>query len=567
MGFKDGVKSIFGKIFGKNDPKLLEEKNIEQEEINIKEEATKTEIRTKEIKIKLDFRDSIKLNVGYEDTEKLSGIDKTIKLQKKEKVFGSSNIKLNISDNIDLPGGEYVSTSEIEQAIDRALDGNDRENEKITVKEKATGKSISVQELKNKVIESVREKVKIKLVEDSKQNINQDTLGISLENRNEEWTNKGKFMLERGKVQLPNGDFVRIKEIEEAMQNYLVAEEYEVSLVRFATFQEQQASITRHKKAKNNKNSKPAKVTKKAEKWKFSPIVLAGVVMASLGVTAYKSVQSLKGQEVDNSENKTVVGDVLKGFKDKTVAKYTLEEQEIAYESKEEVFDRIINNIGIGDKVFVGDGTDVHGSSSYKAVKEEDTVGVYGKDKLLQSGEATIDYVSLVDASDNIVAVQYDKFEGESIGDFINKASIEKGFDGKSVEIMVHISSEYKDENENITIIPAGWTDFRELIDRQDSQPQIKSVKYKNTIEGIQYDYVERINLENGDQIQMDTIDPFSKTVKSAKGVIYKVNGIEKITIRVPSKDGKTQYADRLENKWVISENENQAKENDEYER
>lgn len=567
MGFKDGLKSIFGKIFGKNDPKLLEEKNREQEEINIKEKARKTEIRTTQRKIKLDFRDSIKLNVGYEDTEKLSGIDKTIKLQKKEKVFGSSNIKLNISDNIDLPCGEYVSTSEIEQAIDRALDGNDRENEKITVKEKATGKSISVQELKNKVIESVREKVKIKLVEDSKQNINQDTLGISLENRNEEWTNKGKFMLERGKVQLPNGDFVRIKEIEEAMQNYLVDEEYEVSLVRFATFQEQQASITRHKKAKNNKNSKPAKVTKKAEKWKFSPIVLAGVVMASLGVTAYKSVQSLKGQEVDNGENKTVVGDVLKGFKDKTVAKYTLEKQEIAYESKEEVFDRIINNIGIGDKVFVGDGTDVHGSSSYKAVKEEDTVGVYGKDKLLQSGEATIDYVSLVDASDNIVAVQYDKFEGESIGDFINKASIEKGFDGKSVEIMVHISSEYKDENENITIIPAGWTDFRELIDRQDSQPQIKSVKYKNTIEGIQYDYVERIDLENGDQIQMDTIDPFSKTVKSAKGVIYKVNGIEKITIRVPSKDGKTQYADRLENKWVISENENQAKENDEYER
>ena len=523
MGLIDRAKDFFKKIFGKKDQKLLGEGNNEQE--SLKQETT--QIKTTEEAIKTDFRDSIKIKLveqpmGAEERHDKAVIVHSVK-DGQEIRHKTSNLMLGY---MQLPNGEYVNASEIGKALDTALSQTNQENEEITVKikEKATGKMIDVQEFKKMIAEVARERAKLNIGERSPKIKNPYAVGVDVRSDSkQEWIHRGNFMLGKNGIQLPNGEYTNIDEIEQAIGKYVMVKQEEIEVPPPAPIE-------------------PVQPKKKETRWKVWPLITAAVAIASLGFGINKNTQEIPVQ-----------GNI--GFENKQVAEYTVSKQEIVYENSEDIINRIIGRTGIGDQIYAKEGTVVHESSDFTVPGAANGEGTYGEEELLQSGNATIDYISLIDETGNIVRVAYDKSEGANIGEFIDRATKENGFDVNKGKVMIHISSQYKDKEGSVTGVQAGWTDFKDLINEQDNIPQVKSTTYTDEIRGTQYDYSGTINLPDGDQIQMNRLDPIGRTVTSVNGIVYKLDDLDIKSISLPAEGGRSVELQKVEDGYTLEWN------------
>ena len=465
MKIVENIKKIVKKIFGKKYKELPETTDERIEHEDVEKEVEKIE---KEIQINLEEKVKLKIDKnpikGYVKNGKERD-DRKVEIKAKDGTFRrSSNIMLGYNkDNFRLPNGEYVDISDIDKALDEALKINPKENENIKIKCKKTNKFVDIEDVKREIMQLASKNAEIKIGAGTDKITNQETATVFLRQERKEFLKKGVLMLGNGKISLPHGEYISKKEIEEALKDYVFSIE----------------TVT--EKSKGDEKV-PVRSTKK--RWKLWPLVTAAVATLALGfnIRGMNEVNAsdLKGTEKVINYETTYEADysVQEVNKEKTKKLVYEEVKEKVLKEEEKVIDIVSSQFEIGKTVYVPEGVIVHGSSDYTQPGASNTMGTYGKNELLITGPAKIEYISLIDENGNIAKVMYDNSEYSNVEEFINKAKQENHFNEETGKIMVHIGGVDKVGN----YVQAGWTEKENLIIEDNVEHKIQPAVYEEEI-------------------------------------------------------------------------------------
>lgn len=350
---------------------------------------------------------------------------------------------------IELENGEYVNFDEVSEAINKELQ-TDEPN--IVYVSKKTGKKIA----KPEVIEELFKDViavsnGLKISEDNSIQ-NQNTARIAIEEyaKNKEH-NKGVMMFGNEGIELPNGDYVLISEIESALENYVRMTPSEIIEIEDPT-KGQDA------KQKPKKEEKYRVIDRIKKKMTIIPIIIA---IAGTLATGFKMEPTFTTEVVQN---------------DRTEAIYMVDElhEKSEQELTEEAVERI-QDIKTGDKIQTEEGLEYHESSTYKYGGANKSAEFGGKYR--EAGEYNVDYISILNDG-KIVQVKYN--EGESLGENLKETADRLGVSISDLESYLHIGGPV-----------SGWVSTDDLVKFQVD----KSLEDKNVI----LETSKNIKVENKD--------------------------------------------------------------------
>lgn len=350
---------------------------------------------------------------------------------------------------IELENGEYVNFDEVSEAINKELQ-TDEPN--IVYVSKKTGKKIA----KPEVIEELFKDViavsnGLKISEDNSIQ-NQNTARIAIEEyaKNKEH-NKGVMMFGNEGIELPNGDYVLISEIESALENYVRMTPTEIIEIEDPT-------KGQDIKQKPKKEEKYRVIDRIKKKMTIIPIIIA---IAGTLATGFKMEPTFTTEVVQN---------------DRTEAIYMVDElhEKSEQELTEEAVERI-QDIKTGDKIQTEEGLEYHESSTYKYGGANKSAEFGGKYR--EAGEYNVDYISILNDG-KIVQVKYN--EGESLGENLKETADRLGVSISDLESYLHIGGPV-----------SGWVSTDDLVKFQVD----KSLEDKNVI----LETSKNIKVENKD--------------------------------------------------------------------
>lgn len=350
---------------------------------------------------------------------------------------------------IELENGEYVNFDEVSEAINKELQ-TDEPN--IVYVSKKTGKKIA----KPEVIEELFKDViavsnGLKISEDNSIQ-NQNTARIAIEEyaKNKEH-NKGVMMFGNEGIELPNGDYVLISEIESALENYVRMTPSEIIEI-------DEPTKGQDPKQKPKKEEKYRVIDRIKKKMTIIPIVIA---IAGTLATGFKMEPTFTTEVVQN---------------DRTEAIYMVDElhEKSEQELIEEAVERI-QDIKTGDKIQMEEGIEYHESSTYKYGGANKSAEFGGKYR--EAGEYNVEYISILNDGER-VQVKYN--EGESLGENLKETADRLGVSISDLESYLHIGGPV-----------SGWVSTDDLVKFQVD----KSLEDKNVI----LETSKNIKVENKD--------------------------------------------------------------------
>lgn len=350
---------------------------------------------------------------------------------------------------IELENGEYVNFDEVSEAINKELQ-TDEPN--IVYVSKKTGKKIA----KPEVIEELFKDViavsnGLKISEDNSIQ-NQNTARIAIEEyaKNKEH-NKGVMMFGNEGIELPNGDYVLISEIESALENYVRMTPSEIIEIEDPT----KGQDTKQKPKKEEKYRVIDRIKKKMT---IIPIIIA---IAGTLATGFKMEPAFTTEVVQNDRTETIY--MVDELHEKS-------EQELIEEAVERIQD-----IKTGDKIQTEEGLEYHESSTYKYGGANKSAEFGGKYR--EAGEYNVEYISILHDGKR-VQVKYN--EGESLGENLKETADRLGVSISDLESYLHIGGPV-----------SGWVSTDDLVKFQVD----KSLEDKNVI----LETSKNIKVENKD--------------------------------------------------------------------
>ena len=207
--------------------------------------------------------------------------DRAVYISNGDKTKRTSNIMVGKND-INLPSGEYVSMSEAKMALKAYLQQKEQENAIFKIKgEQLEYKSSS--EIEKAVLASIQDKSVIKIGQGSDKITNQETASFSFkDNEKKEYLKKGILFLGKGKLKLPNDEYISMEEIKKALDKYMLyeknneIEEYQEDskIVAFKEEKEEQKEVSKITAFENQKEK--IKDTKKSS-FKIWPVISTAV--------------------------------------------------------------------------------------------------------------------------------------------------------------------------------------------------------------------------------------------------------------------------------------------------
>lgn len=390
---------------------------------------------------------------------------------------------------IELENGEYVNFDEVSEAINKELQ-TDEPN--IVYVSKKTGKKIA----KPEVIEELFKDViavsnGLKISEDNSIQ-NQNTARIAIEEyaKNKEH-NKGVMMFGNEGIELPNGDYVLISEIESALENYVRMTPSEIIEI-------DEPTKGQDPKQKPKKEEKYRVIDRIKKKMTIIPIVIA---IAGTLATGFKMEPTFTTEVVQN---------------DRTEAIYMVDE--LHEKSEQELIDEAverIQDIKTGDKIQTEEGLEYHESSTYKYGGANKSAEFGGKYR--EAGEYNVDYISILNDG-KIVQVKYN--EGESLGENLKETADRLGVSISDLESYIHIGGPV-----------SGWVSTDDLVKFQVD----KSLEDKNVIlETNKNIKVENKDFngstisikENGTNVDLKVVDANGNLLKPGS-IITGSNGVQ----------------------------------------
>ncbi len=390
---------------------------------------------------------------------------------------------------IELENGEYVNFDEVSEAINKELQ-TDEPN--VVYVSKKTGKKIA----KPEVIEELFKDViavsnGLKISEDNSIQ-NQNTARIAIEEyaKNKEH-NKGVMMFGNEGIELPNGDYVLISEIESALENYVRMTPSEIIEI-------DEPTKGQDPKQKPKKEEKYRVIDRIKKKMTIIPIVIA---IAGTLATGFKMEPTFTTEVVQN---------------DRTEAIYMVDE--LHEKSEQELIDEAverIQDIKTGDKIQTEEGLEYHESSTYKYGGANKSAEFGGKYR--EAGEYNVDYISILNDG-KIVQVKYN--EGESLGENLKETADRLGVSISDLESYIHIGGPV-----------SGWVSTDDLVKFQVD----KSLEDKNVIletnKNIKVENKDfngstiSIN-ENGTNVDLKVVDANGNLLKPGS-IITGSNGVQ----------------------------------------
>ncbi len=390
---------------------------------------------------------------------------------------------------IELENGEYVNFDEVSEAINKELQ-TDEPN--VVYVSKKTGKKID----KPEVIEELFKDViavsnGLKISEDNSIQ-NQNTARIAIEEyaKNKEH-NKGVMMFGNEGIELPNGDYVLISEIESALENYVRMTPSEIIEI-------DEPTKGQDPKQKPKKEEKYRVIDRIKKKMTIIPIVIA---IAGTLATGFKMEPTFTTEVVQN---------------DRTEAIYMVDE--LHEKSEQELIDEAverIQDIKTGDKIQTEEGLEYHESSTYKYGGANKSAEFGGKYR--EAGEYNVDYISILNDG-KIVQVKYN--EGESLGENLKETADRLGVSISDLESYIHIGGPV-----------SGWVSTDDLVKFQVD----KSLEDKNVIlETNKNIKVENKDFngstisikENGTNVDLKVVDANGNLLKPGS-IITGSNGVQ----------------------------------------
>lgn len=390
---------------------------------------------------------------------------------------------------IELENGEYVNFDEVSEAINKELQ-TDEPN--VVYVSKKTGKKIA----KSEVIEELFKDViavsnGLKISEDNSIQ-NQNTARIAIEEyaKNKEH-NKGVMMFGNEGIELPNGDYVLISEIESALENYVRMTPSEIIEI-------DEPTKGQDPKQKPKKEEKYRVIDRIKKKMTIIPIVIA---IAGTLATGFKMEPTFTTEVVQN---------------DRTEAIYMVDE--LHEKSEQELIDEAverIQDIKTGDKIQTEEGLEYHESSTYKYGGANKSAEFGGKYR--EAGEYNVDYISILNDG-KIVQVKYN--EGESLGENLKETADRLGVSISDLESYIHIGGPV-----------SGWVSTDDLVKFQVD----KSLEDKNVIlETNKNIKVENKDFngstisikENGTNVDLKVVDANGNLLKPGS-IITGSNGVQ----------------------------------------
>ena len=390
---------------------------------------------------------------------------------------------------IELENGEYVNFDEVSEAINKELQ-TDEPN--VVYVSKKTGKKIA----KPEVIEELFKDViavsnGLKISEDNSIQ-NQNTARIAIEEyaKNKEH-NKGVMMFGNEGIELPNGDYVLISEIESALENYVRMTPSEIIEI-------DEPTKGQDPKQKPKKEEKYRVIDRIKKKMTIIPIVIA---IAGTLATGFKMEPTFTTEVVQN---------------DRTEAIYMVDE--LHEKSEQELIDEAverIQDIKTGDKIQTEEGLEYHESSTYKYGGANKSAEFGGKYR--EAGEYNVDYISILNDG-KIVQVKYN--EGESLGENLKETADRLGVSISDLESYIHIGGPV-----------SGWVSTDDLVKFQVD----KSLEDKNVILETNKNFkVENKDFngstisikENGTNVDLKVVDANGNLLKPGS-IITGSNGVQ----------------------------------------
>lgn len=390
---------------------------------------------------------------------------------------------------IELENGEYINFDEVSEAINKELQ-TDEPN--VVYVSKKTGKKIA----KPEVIEELFKDViavsnGLKISEDNSIQ-NQNTARIAIEEyaKNKEH-NKGVMMFGNEGIELPNGDYVLISEIESALENYVRMTPSEIIEI-------DEPTKGQDPKQKPKKEEKYRVIDRIKKKMTIIPIVIA---IAGTLATGFKMEPTFTTEVVQN---------------DRTEAIYMVDE--LHEKSEQELIDEAverIQDIKTGDKIQTEEGLEYHESSTYKYGGANKSAEFGGKYR--EAGEYNVDYISILNDG-KIVQVKYN--EGESLGENLKETADRLGVSISDLESYIHIGGPV-----------SGWVSTDDLVKFQVD----KSLEDKNVIlETNKNIKVENKDFngstisikENGTNVDLKVVDANGNLLKPGS-IITGSNGVQ----------------------------------------
>lgn len=390
---------------------------------------------------------------------------------------------------IELENGEYVNFDEVSEAINKELQ-TDEPN--VVYVSKKTGKKIAKPEVIEKLFKDVIAVSNgLKISEDNSIQ-NQNTARIAIEEyaKNKEH-NKGVMMFGNEGIELPNGDYVLISEIESALENYVRMTPSEIIEI-------DEPTKGQDPKQKPKKEEKYRVIDRIKKKMTIIPIVIA---IAGTLATGFKMEPTFTTEVVQN---------------DRTEAIYMVDE--LHEKSEQELIDEAverIQDIKTGDKIQTEEGLEYHESSTYKYGGANKSAEFGGKYR--EAGEYNVDYISILNDG-KIVQVKYN--EGESLGENLKETADRLGVSISDLESYIHIGGPV-----------SGWVSTDDLVKFQVD----KSLEDKNVIlETNKNIKVENKDFngstisikENGTNVDLKVVDANGNLLKPGS-IITGSNGVQ----------------------------------------
>lgn len=436
----------------------------------------------------------------------------------------TSNIMMGYNkDGITLDNGDYLELDEVIKAIEESLK-EDKENTSIICKK--TGKKVGPAEALEGILgEAI--KGSTLGIEDSFVFDNQNSVSVQINDVSGKTYDKGHLML--GQIQMPNGEYVSVEEINAAINNYVFMTPGEEVIVTPPKEIPQKETPTKETPVVEPTKEEETKEKKeeKEEKHKIIKRIRKKIVLIPLiiGVSAY----ILSGLSMQEIEAKSVTELNNLDYQVQEMVSTTSH----IYESDEEVLQRIQSDIKVGEEASVLDGQKYYASSDYE-YGGNNLSGTFGS-VTRPEGEYTVDRVSVLHDG-HIINV--DAEEGKDINQILEETAKEYGVEVSELEAKASLVGPV-----------SGWVPIDALNQNADKTPQIKETVVEvsasdlisGSIENFEGDTIVvdgstiKIKDENGNLLKDGTV------VKSEDGKEFRISslGIEEKTLEETEVVGK----------------------------
>ena len=377
-----------------------------------------------------------------------------------------------------LKNGSYISEKELLECLRTELSIN-RANEFVISKK--TGKKVNPDIIGNEVVRVVKNSGALQL-EDSNTISNQETKKVSVREIGEkESQSKGIFMLGNGQIKMPNGEYISLKEVQEAIANYVILAPKKTPPIIVDPVIIEDDLIPKMPQPPeptpeeiintDNELEKEKEVHKVVRRLsaKFRPWAagISAAMILALGIGMKTGNDKLSMPSIENNLEYSIS---------------SINETDIV-ENYEQVLNRIYNEVEIGQLVSVEPGVKYYRSSDYN----ENTIhGVFGENKIRPAGDYNVDYISVLKEG-RIVKVEVGK--GQTVLNTLQNVADRFNSDITELEPVIHLGGPV-----------SGWVKLSDLLTEEQLTPQ--KIETKITLDK---EYTGNVENFSGGKIKIQT--------------------------------------------------------------